>query len=386
MLIACPFCKTEAQISEDLEGSKVKCPKCKKTYSAHEKVERGDKALTPMKVLVAALVIPVLGGFILYVAKKTSHDEPAPTKTPAASSAPVQPAPAAAAPSAAVAAAPEAKWGTEALDAVRELLGAAYAFDVARATDALSSGAGRERAKALVQDESELAFAKWKAGDLRILSQDDAHSTVAARLTSRANAATTSEYRFELVKEGGRWRIGDWKLLGDGTTGSSTASAPKPSPGGDARAQAASALKVNVEPRHLEHLESTSAELRSKIDGLYSRMLDFSLSPGDNARASDELAELGKPALPVLLNGMLEQRIVDTDSVSKVILINQTLQRITDHTTVFAPRPALPDVEALRLEAVKSWFSWWGYSGERFQTKPKLPDPFDAELETKKKR
>ncbi|MBI5433306.1 MAG: hypothetical protein HZA52_10805 [Planctomycetes bacterium] len=386
MLIACPFCKTEAQISEELEGSKVKCPKCTKTYSAREKVERGDKALTPMKVLAAALVVPALGGFILYVAKRTSHDEPAPTKKPAASAAPVEPSSAAAAPSAPVAAGPETRWGTEALDAVRELLGAAYAVDVERATNALSVQAGRERAKALVQDETELAFSKWKAGDLRILAQEDAHSTVAAPLFSRANVATTCEYEFELVKESGRWRIADWKLVRSGAPGDDVAAAPKSSSGGDARAQAASALKVVVEPRRLEHLESTSPELRTKIEGLYARMLDFSLSPGDNARASDELAELGKPALPVLLNGILEQRIVDTDSVSKAILINQTLQRITDHTTVFAPRPALSDVEALRLEAVKSWFSWWGYSGERFQTKPKLPDPFDAELETKKKR
>jgi hypothetical protein len=126
--------------------------------------------------------------------------------------------------------------------------------------------------------------------------------------------------------------------------------------------------------------------LRAKIDGLFARMLDFELSPTENTRAADELAEIGKPALPILITGIYEQRVVDVESTSKVILINQTLQRITDHTTVFAPGPDLGKVEELRQRTVKSWFEWWGYSGERFHTKPSVVDEFDVEAPTTKKR
>lgn len=381
MLIACPFCKTQAQISEELEGSKVKCPSCKKTYAALEKVTDRDRTLTPLRIVIAALVVPVVGGLFLYMTKKTAHDD-AP-QTPATRSAGALAAAPASDPASSEPAAPQTKWDTAALDAVKALFSAAYAFDIERTADALSGPDARERAKRLIQSEDEQAFARWKPGDLRILRQDEVRATVWAPLVSRERSGATSEYEFQLAKDGGRWRVAEWKLArGAGAEGGAAGQAPP----GDTKASAAERLKVTVEPRRLEHLASTDAALRERIDGLFARMLDLSLSPTENVRASDELSEIGKPALPVLLNGILETRVVDVESMSQVVLINQTLQRITDHPTVFAPGPDTAKVEELRLKTVKSWFEWWGYSGERFQNRPKLPDPFDVELEKEKKK
>lgn len=382
MLIACPFCKTEAQISEDLEGSKVKCPKCAKTYQARAKRERGDAVLTPMRVVLAALVVPIVGGFAIYVANRTADDTPPAAQAAATERPTTAPAAPALAPAASAPAAPAVPWNTEALDGVRALLAAIGSADVQRTASTLAGAEARERARALVQASDEFAFGNWKPGELRITAQDAATSTVAATLISRENASVTSAWEFRLTKDGGRWKVVDWSRTATDTPASA---ASKKAGSGDARDAAAGAMQVDVAPRHLEHLASTPPEQRAEIEGLYAKMIDLSLSPTENVRASDRLAELGKPALPVLLNGILDTRCVDVDSMSKVVLINQTLQRITDHTTVFAPGPNATKVEELRLETVKSWFSWWGYSGERFQTKPKAADPFDNDPDLKKK-
>ncbi|MCE9594442.1 MAG: zinc-ribbon domain-containing protein [Planctomycetes bacterium] len=393
MLIACPFCKTQAKIAEELEGSKVKCPQCKRTYSALEKLERGDKVLTPGRLLLASLVVPIVGGTILYVVKSTESAPTIENRTDAmkeAAAAPVAAAASVAAPAVAAPVAPESKWNTDALDAVRELFGAAYAFDAARASTGLAEVAGaptaKERAKQIVQDESYFAFAKWKPGQLRIVRQDDASSKVHGNFSARDASAAACEYDFELAKDGGRWKVASWTRTKGQEPGTAVDVEPGTKLPNDAKALAANALKANVEPRHLEHFATTDAALRTKIDGLFERMLDFKLSPTENTRASNELAEIGKPALPVLINGIYDQRIVDVESTSKVILINQTLQRITDHTTVFAPGPDLAKVEELRQRTVKSWFEWWGYSGERFNNKPTVLDEFDVEPAPKTKK
>lgn len=398
MLIACPYCKTEAQIAETLEGSKVKCPKCQKAYQAHEKLESRERTLTPWRIVLAAAVIPIVGGTFLYMRSRTADVAPeiragdaasksgaAATSTGAASGSAASGANGAANPTESAAAAP--KWNTAALDAVRELFAAVYGGDVTRTAAALAGADARERAKQLVQADDALGFSKWKPGELRILSQDDTTSKVEGPLLSRVKPGDVCRAEFTLTQDGGRWKIAEWKLA-DAPADAATASAPRPrsTSAGDAKSAAAEALKVDVAPRRLEHLASTDAATRTKIDALFARMVDLSLSPTENVQASNELVELGKPALPVLLNGILETRITSVESMSQVVLINQTLQAITDHPTVFAPGPDTGKVEELRLKTVKSWFEWWGYSGERFQTRPKLPDPFDADLEKDKKK
>ncbi|MCK6444858.1 MAG: zinc-ribbon domain-containing protein [Planctomycetes bacterium] len=390
MLIACPFCKTEAQISEELEGSKVKCPKCQKTYQAHEKLQGRDRTMTPWRIVLAAAVIPIVGGTLLYMRNKT---ESVATNTPAANAAtrpasneaPTASSTGGATRATEAAAAP--KWNTAALDAVRDLFAAVYGGDVTRTAAALAGDDARERAKQLVQSDDALGFSKWKPGELRILSQDDTTSKVEGPLLSRVQPGDVCRAEFTLTQVGGRWKVAEWKL-DDAPADAASASAPRPrvASAQDAKSAAAEALKVDVAPRRLEHLASTDAATRTKIDALFARMVNLSLSPTENVQASNELVELGKPALPVLLNGILETRITGVESMSQVVLINQTLQAITDHPTVFAPGPDPGKVEELRLKTVKSWFEWWGYSGERFQTRPKLPDPFDAELEKDKKK
>ena len=123
--------------------------------------------------------------------------------------------------------------------------------------------------------------------------------------------------------------------------------------------------KIVHPPQKLEHLADTSADARTRIDDALAKLLDIS-NPRVGTAASQELVQLGKPAIPRVLSAWVDLGMGDDKDTIRANLLDQVLRQITRLGSKYRPQGSTPAEVRERERARDAWFQWWGEVGERF--------------------
>jgi len=197
-------------------------------------------------------------------------------------------------------------------------------------------------------------------------ASDDARTTVRLAVVSRDPA------------QGGEKRSIDWVLSSQGSRLRVAGWSRWISPEEERRAQRGErneivtlsdgARVVEREPEPMEHLSQTPPELVARIDGLIATMTDLDLTTEASA-AQHELVAIGKPAIPVLLEFLRTSPLDDDESLVRMNLVDQTLQRITGRSMGFAPGRdgGISTSEERQRSSVRQWFAWWHTHADTFE-------------------
>jgi predicted Zn finger-like uncharacterized protein len=393
VLIECPHCHATAKIADDKAGAKVRCGGCQKVYVASEVGDDPEESRSALiKVLAIAGGVLVLGVIILIATHKSPAPPPAPVVQAAPPPKPEKPV-------------DSIGWDSAPVHAVRDLYEAVHAHDVPKTrelllgakiaqarkptdADALAKWKSYESmtplerevylgtvADELAADTGDLALGPWKPYDGSVAQTDGNVATVRVKVSAReAQAGLESRTMdFDAMRDGEHWKIASWKRYF--TEAELRAAEANKTSGITKVSFADGTVLYQAEPQRVEHLPDTSPELRAKIDETYARMIDFKLDPKENNRALAELIAFGKPAIPVLLTGMYETKIVDDDSAAKVNLVNQALEGITGQVKGFS---GFGMTEERRTASIKAWFGWWKRVGDKFQSRPPEEDALEA--------
>jgi hypothetical protein len=121
----------------------------------------------------------------------------------------------------------------------------------------------------------------------------------------------------------------------------------------------------------LEHLEDTPAELRAEIDQLIDGLMDM-----ENVRYNGSirrLQQIGRPAIPRLLNKMYEVKPVskdDREGLKRVIMAMTALSGMQFGYNVADRKDLLiGGTPEERTSALKQWYAWWyKYHDQDFTT------------------
>lgn len=119
-----------------------------------------------------------------------------------------------------------------------------------------------------------------------------------------------------------------------------------------------------AEPRPMDHLETTAAELRVDIDSLIQDLLDIKGTARSYGNAWEGLVEIGRPAVPRLLNALYSTPMGSQDNLIRLRRVLVVLQKMTGLYFVFdqaalGTNPFDRAAQETRKLAVKSWFGWW---------------------------
>ena len=135
-----------------------------------------------------------------------------------------------------------------------------------------------------------------------------------------------------------------------------------------------------ADTRALGHLESTPQELREKIDELHATMIGDTGLMG--TRAARDLVQIGKPAIPILLNDLHENAHVTQEDVIRGKIVTDALREITGkrfgYNPDLDPDSAFGSTDELRLSAVRQWFAWWASWEDRFEERREEEDALEA--------
>lgn len=429
MNIQCPACQAIARLPDSKEGAKVRCG-CGHVYVARERGARRAKSVSPTPFILGGAAVVAL---IVVLVIANSDDGPVAGAAPIA--APAEPAPAPARES--------RGWDSTPVRAARSLFDTAFARDAVglmrlvdrervwaleqlpdeepeAATDGegpregagadptldLSSGmAGwralprdeqvayqtglMERIIAGADDDDELVAA-WKPFDGEWVETTDAGVALVRLKVQPRDAERGLETRtveLWLAKDAtDRWQAFRWARW----------ISPEEAKAGriaKVRLDETVAKRVTLsdgstvreaEVRPLEHLETTSPELRAEIDALYEKMIDLSLSPKESNGARERIIEIGKPAIPVLLTGFYEIPLETEDQAKQVNAIVLALRGITGQNFGYKPQVSegsgTGTTDERRASALKQWFAWWHLKGERFEEKVLGPDLLDESV------
>lgn len=400
MLIECPFCHASANLPSSKEGAKVRCPACDKVYTAREKGRKASGGPSSAQIAIGSAV--VLGALLVLVIVN-SQDEPA-LQVGATEEA---------APEDVVSDVDPTGWDGELVQAVRALYEAAFLVDE---TKLMSRISGRELSRRMIEeaaaaeppleapldwdvldeaqrdarlraaalgliegDAGDTVAALWNPYDGRVRLEEDGQAVVHVQVAGRSAemAAESRTIEWKLVREGNVWKAWSWaRYISPEELAASRSSRSKEI----SRVELDDGTKLfQAEARALEHLEDTPEELRTRIDALVARLIDFDLHPRENNAAGTELVEIGRPAIPVLLTAMFETEIVDDDTLAKVGKVHHTLRDLTGYDPGFPITAFEEDSDAKREIAVKAWFAWWLRKGERrFQEKEEGEDLLEA--------
>lgn len=112
-----------------------------------------------------------------------------------------------------------------------------------------------------------------------------------------------------------------------------------------------------------EMLADTDATTAARIAELAAKLTDLTLTTG-MSRARRELASIGKPAIPALLNVIVGREKLDSDDDKQIVnQAVQTLREITQEDFGFAPSGLAGSLAGEDLDAnqmsLQRWFGWW---------------------------
>ncbi len=381
MLIECPFCKTTAKISDEQEDSKVRCASCKKVYVARD-ATAGSAASqqVPLRIALVSLGVIAVGTIAWIVGHSSGEPPPAPKPEPVKEAPKVD----------------STGWNSAPVQIVREFFDAAGARDTDRLRGTLAgarvaevrkpteaaelakwiafdarSPSERDNfltsvAKEVVADTSADGVVIWKPSDGNVSKDLGSSAMVRVKVSPRdpkTGGLETRNFDFEVVRDGERWKVASWSRV---KTDEEVRNAQRVKKAETKKVELADGTSLSTaKPRHVDHFADTTPELRARIDKLFATMTDLSLTT-EVERAQHQLVAIGRPALPVLLSGLNDIRIVDEDTATKVNLINTVLQDMTGQNMGFAPQ----DTAERRQLAVDAWFGWWVRYGDTFQAAP----------------
>lgn len=408
MLIECPFCHAAANLPESKEGAKVRCGGCGKVYVGREKGRKASTGPDPLHlVLIAGGAAIVL--FVVFMATRGSGKAPPPAQARADKA----PEPAVdvtgwdSAPVKAVRAVYDgATTGNEAgLSAridperyaarlVEEHAAAAAAsadsvgpaprpwleLDTLERTELLSAAA-----RGWLAGQGDTVASLWKPFDGRVVSELDGEAVVHVQVAGRSPemVAESRVIEWKLVRRGSDWKVWSWARY---VSPEELAAAGSKRNKQITKVELADGTRLyQADPRPLPHLPDTSPELAARIDAAVARLLDFSLKPKENNAAEADLIAIGKPALPILLTALYENKIVDDESLARAVKVHHTMREITGYDPGFPVNALGPDSETKRDLAVRAWFAWWIRKGEqRFEKRDEGVDLLDAMVDPSK--
>ena len=403
MLIECPFCHAQANLPESKEGAKVRCPECEKVYVARQRGKRGKSGPNPLHIVLIA-VGAALGLLLIFVLTRNSK-EPEVVAKPTLEAPP------------APAVVDLTGWDSPPVLAVRAVYDKAQpgnesaltpridperyaAHRIEQHAAALEAGEAPEgpaprpwaeldtlernelltaAVRGWLTGEGDTVAALWKPYDGRVVAETDAEATVHVSVAGREGdlQAQSRTIEWQLVRRGGDWKVWSWaRYVSPEELAARRSSRTREI----TKVELADGTRLyQADPRPLPHLEDTPPELAARIDAAVARMLDFTLKPRENNAAAGELVAIGKPALPILLTALYENKIVDDDSLAKAVKIHHTMREITGYDPGFPVNALGPDSETKRDVAVRAWFAWWLRKGEaRFEERVDGPDLLDA--------
>ncbi len=382
MLIQCPSCHARAKVSDDHEGAKVRCGECGRVYLARAPGSRGGGKSLNSGAWIGGFV-GVLGLIaVIALYRSAGGDRPA-----------------AGAPEAPLAAAAPAVvdygWSSPLVQGVVALHEAAFAHDVERLKTLLhgariwqrehegAEGAqtfqalpAGERAAAmdrwaldLTRGEGRELVGDWKPFDGEALEVTDDEAVVRVAVTPRAGGIEKRWIEWRLAKDGERFKAWRWERWI--SPEEQQAERKRRGKGYEVVTLSDGSVVHERPPEPLGHLEDTPPELRARIDQLVPTMLDLELTK-EASRAQRELAEIGRPAIPILLTKFYETPADTEDNCKRCNLIDQTLQRITGQQFGYAPGEAgsvAGTTEERRQSSIKQWFAWWYKNQGKFTEK-----------------
>lgn len=113
----------------------------------------------------------------------------------------------------------------------------------------------------------------------------------------------------------------------------------------------------------LGHLADTSPELRAEIDSLIAKMCDLDAPGQQFNRSSRRLREIGRPAVPRILNKMYETPMRNQQDVLVLARVVGCLRDITGMAFGYNPADVadtgIGATEEERMSALKQWYAWW---------------------------
>lgn len=205
--------------------------------------------------------------------------------------------------------------------------------------------------------------------------EDSTYMRHLAETGKKYHKGYNAQIRVSFVEDGDRVKVASWEVL---------RSPPKPrkkraphptiaKP--ETRETEFGGEKIVItesEPVPLDHLEDTPGELRTEIDELIATLMDPD-APGATAnRAIARLREIGRPAIPRLLNQMYEAKL---DTLEQRIAIRGVVRALADMsgqrfgfsvTETGALGTGGTDEE--RRSALKQWYAWWYNNFDRDYT------------------
>lgn len=368
-------------------GAKVRCSECGRVYVARERGssasagggKSGESARTRQFLLIGGAGLVVAIGIALA------------SKRGATTATTVVATQAAAAPSAPSAPAESDGFDSPSVQAIVELHRAAGDGDLDRLRASLSARAIHERMNAAsgastsfdaldfeqrnsLLEQAALELASGAAAELVVgLTPYDGQvlerSAESAHVQVDSSVAGTNgekrSVRWRLVREpsgpAGRWKAWSWELYVSPEDLAARARAPKP-PAFEQVTLSDGSKVLEREPEPLGHLDDTPPELAQRIDRLYARMIDLSLTKEASA-AQTELVAIGKPAIPILLTGLYEIPLGNEDEVRQVSMIVRALKDLTGQDFGYRPQVAegsgVGTTSERRASAIKQYFAWW---------------------------
>lgn len=122
-------------------------------------------------------------------------------------------------------------------------------------------------------------------------------------------------------------------------------------------------MPPEMDPTMQDWVPGTTEAQKTEITGLVQKLADP--NSADYSRVSARLVEIGKPAIPQLLNVFTRLDVRKEDDNLKANAVDRTLARLTDLEMGYdavglqgAAPGALPPALA-RVRAVRRWFGWW---------------------------
>lgn len=124
---------------------------------------------------------------------------------------------------------------------------------------------------------------------------------------------------------------------------------------------------VTVGP--LAHLASTPPALQTEIDALVAQIADVNATPRSRTTAGKRLREIGKPAIPRLLNKFFEIQGATDEERQALNLLNRQLTDLTGHGVAYMPSAEMAEAvggrDASRETALQKWYAWWEVNKNR---------------------
>jgi predicted Zn finger-like uncharacterized protein len=396
MLIECPFCHARARLSEDKEGAKVRCGECGKVYRARESLAAGRrpaprKSQTGIAIAIGAAVVLAI---VAWVAMRSGASDPTPVRAASAATEPEPEISATTDPtgfeSAPVQAAVRAHTLAAAGNAASlelHLYGPLLEqpsgdlpadVDLGPLEDAWRTLSHAEKSAALgaavasLTDKSEAGtVAGWTPYDGEVTSEGDALAVVQLSATPAGGGTTKRTIEWRLAKQRGEWKPWAWS---EWVSESDEQGLDR---GYDIVELSDGSVVVEREPEPLGHLDDTPDDVRERLDELVPTMLDLSLTR-QASQAGREVIAIGKPAIPLLLTHLYENKLYTREDSIRANIAVSALREITGQYFGYQPQSlvggALGATEERRQSSIRQWFAWWYRKADTF-TGPEPPAP-----------